>query len=315
MVEFADLLINERMSLQMARKIKFALKMPGDVSVRTIEELKQNFDLASVLEYYFNGKLIEWLLDRKYNEYADAIAKLDNSKAFFKQEICNIFDVNYHETKGVVVEEVVELIKKRQILKEFTDDETILGKADEVIFEQQELNELLKDDKEQTIYLFGKEFTIPVKYKNKKYVGVNNPKIKMLHLVIEEIEKLNIRFENIELPDDLEAYFSKEEVLEEVQVSGRCMGNKIYHVSQALDFMLNDKERKNSEKIFAVIQECLGRFTFDVNIDSNKIAEKIKDSGLKAFEFNPNCNSEKIVYVIKDIGLRGCFHKYLERLV
>ena len=75
----------------MARKIKFALKMPRDVSVRTVKELKQNFDLASVFEYYFNGKLVGQLLDRRHNEYADAIAKLGNDKAEFKKEFFNVF--------------------------------------------------------------------------------------------------------------------------------------------------------------------------------------------------------------------------------
>lgn len=180
--------------------------MPNDISVRTIDELKQNFDLASVLEYYFNGKLQEWLQDRYYNDCAQAIATLDERKASFKQDLCDIFGVTYHATDNVEVEDVAELIEKRQILKEFTDDETILEHADEVIFEQQELCQLLKDDCGQTIYLFGKEFTIPTKYKNKKYVGVNEPDIKISVPNKTELESLNIQFENVRLPSDINEY-------------------------------------------------------------------------------------------------------------
>ncbi len=42
----------------MARKVKFPLIMSNGSDVRTIDELKESFDLESVLGYYANGKLV-----------------------------------------------------------------------------------------------------------------------------------------------------------------------------------------------------------------------------------------------------------------
>ena len=58
----------------MARKIRFGLNMPGKQNIRTMEELKQYFDFKAVLEYYFNGKLTDWLNDRGYKDIAEQVA-------------------------------------------------------------------------------------------------------------------------------------------------------------------------------------------------------------------------------------------------
>ena len=50
----------------MAKKIRFPLNMNG-TDVRTIEELREYFDLESVLGYFANGKLVTWLKDRYYD--------------------------------------------------------------------------------------------------------------------------------------------------------------------------------------------------------------------------------------------------------
>ena len=57
----------------MAKKIRFPLKMANGTDVRTIEELRTNFDLTTVLGYYADGKLITWLRDRFYDTEADKI--------------------------------------------------------------------------------------------------------------------------------------------------------------------------------------------------------------------------------------------------
>ena len=59
----------------MAKKIRFPLKMNG-TDVRTIEELRANFNLESVLGYFANGKLSTWLKDRYYDNEAGAIDEL-----------------------------------------------------------------------------------------------------------------------------------------------------------------------------------------------------------------------------------------------
>ena len=60
----------------MARKIRFPLKMKNGAEVHTLDELKENFDLESVLVYFTDGKLATWLADRYYDEKAEAVSAL-----------------------------------------------------------------------------------------------------------------------------------------------------------------------------------------------------------------------------------------------
>ena len=49
----------------MARKGKFALEMADGTKVRSnIEELREHFDMESIISHYLSGKLLEWLEDR-----------------------------------------------------------------------------------------------------------------------------------------------------------------------------------------------------------------------------------------------------------
>ena len=42
----------------MAKKIRFPLKLAEGAEARTLDELREHFDLQAVLEYYKNGKLL-----------------------------------------------------------------------------------------------------------------------------------------------------------------------------------------------------------------------------------------------------------------
>ena len=46
------------------KKIRFPLKLADGTQARSLEELKEHFDLASMLEHYSSGKLLIWLQDR-----------------------------------------------------------------------------------------------------------------------------------------------------------------------------------------------------------------------------------------------------------
>ena len=78
----------------MAKKIRFPLKMEHEIEVRTLSELKEHFSLTHILDYASNGKLITWLRDRYENEIADAIEKLDIKHDEFPKQICEIFNIN-----------------------------------------------------------------------------------------------------------------------------------------------------------------------------------------------------------------------------
>ena len=99
----------------MAKKIKFPLKMKNGVSVRSMEELRENFCLCSMLLYLANGQLITWLRDRYLNELADKIAELDENDVEICKKLCDIFEVSYEDNL-----ETANHQKKIMLLKKYT---------------------------------------------------------------------------------------------------------------------------------------------------------------------------------------------------
>ena len=71
----------------MAKIIKFPLEMANGTKVRTLEDLKEHYDIASVIKYYKDGRLLRWL---KANYEDEITEKLQESE---KQSLKNIFSV------------------------------------------------------------------------------------------------------------------------------------------------------------------------------------------------------------------------------
>ena len=115
----------------MARKIRFPLKMKSGAEVRTLDELKANFDLESILGYFTDGKLATWLADRYYDEKAEAVSALSADTPELNAKLCEILEVEYH---GDDDETDVELIARRReklnILSSVTDDQEVLDNVD-----------------------------------------------------------------------------------------------------------------------------------------------------------------------------------------
>lgn len=157
----------------MIRRVKFSLNMPSQKNIRDLEALRNNFNLKNVLIYYLNGKLLTWLKDRNYNDYANKLVQMDkNDYANLKKNIYDIFDIS---------------------------EESILTK-DDIAFSQSELMTLLKDNTQQIIYLYGEIFTIPVQYRNKIYIGINRPKVRFVRFTADELATFGIFFYNVHLP-------------------------------------------------------------------------------------------------------------------
>ena len=50
------------------RKIKFALELRDGEQARSMEELREHFDMEKIIGYFQDGKLVEWLDDRFYKK-------------------------------------------------------------------------------------------------------------------------------------------------------------------------------------------------------------------------------------------------------
>ena len=144
----------------MVKKSRFPLEMDNGVGVRSMEELREHFSLAKVLEYFENGKLVIWLRDRFEDDIADAVEALDQNEQELAKKLSEIFDVPYDEKTEEKLKEAEQWAKRLERLKAFTDDEQFFEKIDYVAFEQDELYDLL-DEEAETIYLCGDRFSIP----------------------------------------------------------------------------------------------------------------------------------------------------------
>lgn len=194
----------------MAKKIKFALAMADGVKVRTLDDLRLHFDLVTVLGYYLDGKLSEWLSDRYFEEEANAIDELDRDDADLGKKLCTILAVPYEEKKADRIDiDAIEWQKQRiNQLKQYMDDQEILDKVNQVAFTQAELEKLVSENA-GVIYLCNNTFKIPLQAKNRKYVGIGDVEAVIVSDRWVDFESLGIVLDNVHFD---EAYHLIEDV-------------------------------------------------------------------------------------------------------
>ena len=193
----------------MAKKIKFALKMEDGAEVRSLDELKAHFDIGSVVRDFFNGDLLTWLEDRYYDEEADAIKKISPDDEFVAQKLCKIFDKESPE-------EIARRRERLERLKKYTSDEKILANVDQVAFDQEDLADLLDEDIKE-IFLCANRFIIPLRMKNKNYIGVGQAVAVIRRKEPVDFSALNITFKNISFDDDYQKIFDAQQAAKKIQ--------------------------------------------------------------------------------------------------
>ena len=147
----------------MAKKIKFPLEFSDGVKVRTLEELQQYADIESILRYYHNGKLQTWLDARDYNDIVSQILSIDTHDNSYVNTLCNILGIKY-ENLDIEVHEIQKNEEKLKRLRRLTSDENILVNVENIVFNQQELDELVIQKPELIYYVLMKtKFILSIK--------------------------------------------------------------------------------------------------------------------------------------------------------
>ena len=191
----------------MAKKIKFPLEFFDGVKVRNLEELQKYADVESILRYYHNGKLQTWLEARDYNDIVSQILSIDTNDTSYVNTLCNVLGIEY-ENLDVEVHEIQKHEEKLNRLRRLTSDENILSSVENIVFNQQELDDLVTQ-MPKLIYLCANEnqiYTINKKLKNIRYIGLfGKPSIQVEAENIRELLDLGINFKDIVLP----AYLQK----------------------------------------------------------------------------------------------------------
>lgn len=185
------------------RKNKFGLDFGDGVTIQTMEELRENFNLKKIMLYFKNRRLISWLEDRFYSDEADAIKSLKSSDSNVPQKICEALGVDFSAYSEELddPETVAWRSERRNRLKEFTDDENIIKKVDYVAFDQEDLEDILRDPfLPNTVYLCENFFRFPsgmLRKTNLVYVGLGKVFAKIETKTMPDFKTLNISFRNI----------------------------------------------------------------------------------------------------------------------
>ena len=188
----------------MARKIKFALEMADGSFISNLEDLqkhiKNNYDFKKLVEYFLDGRLEKWLLDRYYEEEANALKSVDKDDPDFALKLCKAIGADYTPMESVNIELIEYEKKMRKALEEVTFDSEMISNAGCTASTQSELVFLLKNGK-KTIYLWGDSFKLFVA-KNISYIGIlGKPSVDIGLPDLEAIKSYDIKLENVKLPE------------------------------------------------------------------------------------------------------------------
>jgi hypothetical protein len=165
----------------------------GNAQVTDLKELQKNFDLAAVLAYYKNERLVKWLEERYYEDEAKKIKALDPNASDFKQQLCAALGASYEsEADNIDVKAVFAKNEKRERLRQFTADDNMLANVDKVAFSQEDLADLL-DNGAKEIYLCGDSFDIPLSKEGVRYIGVKNPNNPVVNIEANELVDFEIK--------------------------------------------------------------------------------------------------------------------------
>ena len=234
------------------RQKMFPLKING-VEIRTLEELRDNFDLGKVVDYFQCGELLTWLEDRFYDDEADAVAEIDKDDRNAAAKICAALKVECDTD----LEFTRRIREKKSALAALTDDEKILDNAVATALNQEDLATLIQMDY-KTIYLCGESFNVPIRVSDMKYIGIlSTPKIKIRANSQDDLDAKNISFVNVQLP------WQKTLPIDEL----RALAEKIFQPGGKWPVVKNGKQvstfdqLSNVEKSAALRMICQGKYT------------------------------------------------------
>ncbi len=262
----------------MARKIRFPLQMKNGIQVRTLEELKDNFDLESVLGYFENGKLATWLKDRYYDDMAEQIESLD-VKSNFNRQLCDILGIEYEYAEDEINLENSRIRNERLMkLRQYTDDKDIIQAIDSVAFDQDELFDRL-DEGSTVIFLCGERFSIPLGKTGITYIGVNEPIAVINSKKKIDWSKKNIILKNVHYDEKYQKIEAESKTPENgVKKSAGSIGG--YCRNTVVNFMLSASERAAAEALYQKIADEVHGIQYDPDADTNNLHKMLASSGL-----------------------------------
>lgn len=155
----------------MAKKIRFPLRMENGMEIRSLDELKENFDIDSILKYYIDGKLHKWLTDRYYDEKAEKISALSMDDPNFNAKICEILEVEYQKSERTISDFVSDKEKLDRYIK-LGGDEEYSERISQIALDQQDLDKLIEEGLNE-IYLYKGNYSVDLSRTDITYTGID----------------------------------------------------------------------------------------------------------------------------------------------
>lgn len=184
-------------------KIRFPLKLKDDAEARSLEELRENFDLEKIIQYYSDGSLERWLDCWMLTDEADKVRALDKADKAIGRALCEIFGIEPPEG-AVDAEDISWRTERENRLKQYTGNKEILAKVDFVAFDTEDLYDILEEEDTDTIYLCNNSFNFNsgvLKHKNKRYIGIGKAEAVIGSKAPVDFEGLGIAFENVKFDE------------------------------------------------------------------------------------------------------------------
>ena len=186
----------------MARILNFSLTMKDGYKVeRDIADLREHFDLETVLGLYKEGKLQRWLKRNGYTEEFEKIEALDEDDSDFKSVFCHVLGVEAADHDAVDVAELSERTWRLRKLRDYTTDPYLLDLAENTAFSQEDLDTLIDEGAEEIVLCDGC-FTIPLKARGTKYYGAGKAVAVIESDEIVDFERKYITFQNVKFDED-----------------------------------------------------------------------------------------------------------------
>lgn len=186
----------------MPKKVKFPLEMKNGVKVRSLEEMRCNFDAEDLVRHYISGKLQTWLGDRCYYSELEKINNI-RSKENLVNILCDILGIDSLQISTVIdYDEIAEKTNKIQKLKMYTDNPNVIGNVNNVAFCQEEFDKLISNGLSE-IYLVNNQYHLILKNVcNIRIVGIGNVVLSVKEFENIDINKSGIAFDNIQFEGD-----------------------------------------------------------------------------------------------------------------
>lgn len=232
------------------RIIRFPLKMKNGAEVRTLDELKENFDLESVLGYFSDGKLKTWLADRYYDDKAKAVLELSADTPDLNAKLCEILEVEYRaEEDSTDFEYIRRRNEKRHFLSQTTADEILIKNIDSVALNQNDLNDCINMGI-KTIYLVGETtFLISLKAFDTTFIGVNGAKAVIRAEDNVNFKKKNISFKNIQFGWDTSDITQNDKVAQAEYIMSEGKYEEAHKI-------LEEYAKNDHPKAIELLKEC-----------------------------------------------------------